>query len=55
MDSAVTSTECRTPDGPAKLTVHVRNATARQRIIFAFCSPRAGERLAFALQLLTPR
>src|SRR5262245_21484947 len=40
MDSAVTSTECRTPDGPVKLTVHVRSATARQRIIFALCSPR---------------
>ena len=39
MDSAVTSTECRTPDGPAKLTVHVRRATAGQRIIFALSSP----------------
>src|ERR687883_584162 len=39
MDSAVTSTECRTPDGPVKLTVHVRSATARQRITFAFISP----------------
>jgi hypothetical protein len=38
-DSAVTSTECRTPDGPVKLTVHVRSATAGQRIIFALSSP----------------
>jgi len=48
MDSAVTSTECRTPGGPAKLTVHVRSATAHQRIMFAFCSPSGEERLAFA-------
>jgi hypothetical protein len=27
------------PDGPVKLTVHVRRATAGQRIIFAFYSP----------------
>jgi hypothetical protein len=39
MDSAVTSTECRTPDGPVKLTVHVRRATAGQRTTFALFSP----------------
>jgi hypothetical protein len=39
MDSAVTSTKCGTPDGPVKLTVHVRRATAGQRIIFALSSP----------------
>ncbi len=39
MDSAVTSAECRTPDGPVKLTVQVRSATASQRITFAFYSP----------------
>jgi LDH2 family malate/lactate/ureidoglycolate dehydrogenase len=27
------------PDAPVKLTVHVRRATACQRIIFALCSP----------------
>ena len=27
------------PDGPVKLTVHVRSATARQRTTFAFYSP----------------
>lgn len=26
-DSALTSTECRTPVGPTKLTVHARSAT----------------------------
>ncbi len=55
IDSAVTSTECRTLDEAVKLTVHVRTATARQRIMFAFYSPSVGERLAFALQLRTPR
>jgi hypothetical protein len=35
----VTSTEWRIPDGPVKLTVHVRSATVRQRIIFALSSP----------------
>jgi hypothetical protein len=39
MDSAVTSTEYRTPGGRAKLTVHVRRATAGQRITFALFSP----------------
>jgi hypothetical protein len=39
MDSAVTSTECRTRDGPAKLTVHVPDAAVRSayhvRLLFA--------------------
>ena len=39
IDSAMTSSECRTPDGPLKLTVHVRSATAPERITFAFVSP----------------
>jgi hypothetical protein len=35
----VTSTECLIPDGPVKLTAHVRRATAGQRIICASFSP----------------
>ena len=45
-DSAVTSTECRIPEGAVKLTVHVRSATAGQRSMFAIFSPKAARVVA---------
>jgi hypothetical protein len=38
-ESIYGAADCRTPDAPVKLTVHVRRATASQRIIFALSSP----------------
>jgi hypothetical protein len=44
-DSAVTSTECRTPAGPTKLTVQARRATSKDlNTTFAFSSCSAGRK-----------